>query len=323
MVGRSQGRLGELCHPFRSASFAGGIMTSAAAIPPTSPKSRSATAAPASAVARFPDFPPRNDMMNPVHLHDYGNQPALRLHLGNPDTTIVLGEVPIAREVPLGRTGVRIPDLLVAFNVDTEHILAQMGYAINEIGKPPDLVLEVASNTTSRRDETVKRRDYAAFGVPEYWLFDPDWGRRYERGLIGWTLVDGEYEAIPIHQDAPDEHYGYSAVLGLYVCWEHRRLRWYDAAVGYLRSHDEERLDRITAEYALGQERTARLSTEQVLDQERAAHLSAEQALERERVAHISAEQALERERAARQELEDLLRRHGVPPPAGDDRNRG
>ena len=263
-------------------------MTSAAAIPPTSPapQSRSATAPPAS-VRRFPAFPPRNDMMNPVHLHDYGNQPALRLHLGHPDTTIVLGEVPIAWEVPLGRAGVRIPDLMVAFNVDTNHILAQMGYAINEIGKPPDLVLEVASNTTSRRDETVKRRDYAAFGVPEYWLFDPDWGRRYERGLIGWTLADGEYKAIPIHQDAPDEHYGYSAVLGLYVCWEHRRLRWYDPAAGYLRSHDEERLDRLTAEYALSQERTARLSSEQTLDQERAARL----------------------------ELEDLLRRHGIQPP--------
>ena len=299
-------------------------MTSSTAIPPASPspKGRSATAA-ADAVARFPDFPPRDDMMNPVHLHDYGNQPALRLHLGNPDTTIVLGEVPIARDVPLGRTGVRIPDLLVAFNVDTEQILAQMGYAINEIGKPPDLVLEVASNTTSRRDETVKRRDYAAFGVPEYWLFDPDWGRRYERGLIGWTLAGGEYEAIPIHQDAPDEHYGYSAVLGLYVCWEHRRLRWYDAAVGYLRSYDEERLDRLTAEYALGRERTARLSTEQALDQERAAYLATEQALERERAAYLATEQALERERAARRELEDLLRQHGVQPPAADDRNGG
>ena len=39
--------------------------------------------------------------------------------------------------------------------------------------------------------------------------------------------------------------YGYSAALGLYVCWEHGRLRWYDAATGYLRTHDEERNDRI------------------------------------------------------------------------------
>ena len=265
-----------------------------------------------SEIARFPDFPPRDDMMNPVHLHDYGNQPALRLHLGNPDTTLVLGEVPVAWEVPLGRAGVRIPDLTIAFNVDTEHILAQMGYAINEIGKPPDWVLEIASNTTSRRDETIKRRDYAAYGIPEYWLFDPDWGRRYERGLIGWTLVDGRYREIPIRQDAPEQHYGYSAVLGLYVCWEHGRLRWYDAATGYLRSHDEEQFDRLT-------ERAARLATEEALERERIAHLSAEHALDQSMAAQISAEQALERERAAREELEDLLRQHGILPPAAGE----
>ena len=254
-------------------------------------------------------------MMNPVHLHDYGNQPALRLYLGNPDTTLVLGEVPVAWAVPLGRAGVRIPDLTIAFDVDTAHIRAQMGYAINEIGKPPDWVLEVASNTTSRRDETIKRRDYAAFGIPEYWMFDPDWGRRYERGLLGWRLAGGGYEAIPIQQYAPEQHYGYSAVLGLYVCWEHRRLRWYDPAVGYLRSHEEEQLDRLTAEYALEQERIAHLSAEHALDQSRAAQLSAEQSLERERAARLSAEQSQERERAAREELEDLLRQHGILPP--------
>ena len=252
-------------------------------------------------IARFPDFPPRDDMMNPVHLHDYGNQPALRLYLGNPETTLVLGEVPVAWAVPLGRAGVRIPDLTIAFNVDTAHIRAQMGYAINEIGKPPDWVLEVASNTTSRRDETIKRRDYVAFGIPEYWMFDPDWGRRYERGLLGWRLARGGYEAIPIRQFAPEQHYGYSAVLGLYVCWEHRRLRWYDPAVGYLRSHEEEQLDRLTAEYAL--------------EQERIAHLSAEHALDQSRAAQLSAEESLERERAAREELEDLLRQHGILPP--------
>ena len=273
-------------------------------------------------IARFPDFPPRDDMMNPVHLHDYGNQPALRLHLGNPDTTLVLGEVPVAWEVPLGRAGVRIPDLTIAFDVDTERILAQMGYAINEIGKPPDWVLEIASNTTSRRDETIKRRDYAAYGIPEYWLFDPDWGRRYERGLIGWTLVDGRYREIPIQQAGPEQHYGYSAVLGLYVCWEHGRLRWYDAAAGYLRSHDEEQFDRLTeraarlaTEEALERERIAHLSAEHALDQSRAAQISAEHALDQSRAAQISAEQALERERAAREELEDLLRQHGILPP--------
>ena len=93
-----------------------------------------ASPADAPTVARFPDFPPRDDMMNSIHIHDYGCQPALRLHLGNPDTTIVLGEVPIAWDVPRSRAGVRIPDLLAALDVCTDQILNQMGYAIHQVG---------------------------------------------------------------------------------------------------------------------------------------------------------------------------------------------
>ncbi len=193
----------------------------------------------APAIAKFPDFPPRSDMMNTRHLHDQGHQPALRRHFGNPDSTIVLGEVPIARNVPRGRAGVRIPDLLIAFDVRRAHILAQQGYAIGEQGKPPDFVLEVASDTTAGNDENAKWRDYANFGVTEYWLFDPDWGQRYSVGLAGWTLVNGRYEPIAIHQYAPNMYYGVSAVLGLQVCWEHGALRWYDPiAQRYLDTFD-------------------------------------------------------------------------------------
>ena len=192
------------------------------------------TAAPAPAtppaIAKFPEFPPRADMMNSRHLHDQGHQPALRRHLGNPDATLVLSEVLVSWDVPRSRAGVRIPDLTIAFNVRRAHILAQEGYAINKQGKPPDFVLEVAWDSTSRNDGNAKWFDYANFGVPEYWLFDPDWGKRYAAGLIGWTLVNGRYESIPIHRHAADMYYGDSRVLRLQVCWEYGQLRWYDPA---------------------------------------------------------------------------------------------
>ncbi|MBS0656776.1 MAG: Uma2 family endonuclease [Verrucomicrobia bacterium] len=39
---------------------------------------------------------------------------------------------------------------------------------------PPELIVEVLSPTTRRRDRGVKFEDYAANGVQEYWLVDPE-----------------------------------------------------------------------------------------------------------------------------------------------------
>ena len=238
---------------------------------------------------RFPVFPPRDDMMNPIYLHDPGHQAALRLHLGNPDTTIVLGEVPIARTVRGARLGVRIPDLLVAFNIRRAQVLAQHGYAINEQGKPPDFVLEIASDTTAQIDETRKLVDYANFGVTECWLFDPDWGQRYAVGLSGYRLVNGRYELIPIYNSGPDLYYGYSAVLGLHVCWEYGQLRWYDpAAESYLLTHYDERQGRIAAEAEFMLERGSRIAAEALADIERDGRLAAEMQANLERDARIA-----------------------------------
>lgn len=38
---------------------------------------------------------------------------------------------------------------------------------------PPDLVVEVASPSTSARDRVLKSRVYAKFGVRHYWIIDP------------------------------------------------------------------------------------------------------------------------------------------------------
>jgi Uma2 family endonuclease len=42
------------------------------------------------------------------------------------------------------------------------------------VGGVPDLVIEVGSPGTRKRDETIKRRLYECTGVREYWVVDPD-----------------------------------------------------------------------------------------------------------------------------------------------------
>ncbi len=218
----------------------------------------------------FPVFPSRGDMQNPIYLHRPGHLAALSLHFRSPETTIVLGEVPVGRDLSQ-RRGLRVPDLLIAFSVDPDRIIADRGYSIEQWGKPPDFVLGIASETTAENDVTVKRDDYAAFGIPEYWRFDPSGGEYYPAGLAGDRLVEGVYQPIGIIGTDDRHSWGHSEVLGLDLCWEDGQLRWYDPAAGrYLRTFDEEaeahisaRNERDAAQSERDVERRARLASEE------------------------------------------------------------
>jgi Uma2 family endonuclease len=43
----------------------------------------------------------------------------------------------------------------------------------NQFGETPDLLMEVVSEDDPKRDLVDKRADYAAAGIPEYWIVDP------------------------------------------------------------------------------------------------------------------------------------------------------
>ena len=108
------------------------------------------------------------------------------------------------------------PDFIFARQVrDPERVIRRNGYVISEVGKPPDLVLEVGSRNTGRRDFTVKREGYAALGIGEYWRFDPS-GREYHGvPLAGDTLVDGEYVSVEIVAESDGRRWGHSKTLEL------------------------------------------------------------------------------------------------------------
>jgi Uma2 family endonuclease len=59
---------------------------------------------------------------------------------------------------------------------------------------PPDLVVEVLSESTEARDRGVKMEDYAAHGVAEYWLVDP------EREFVEQYDLEGDHYALRAKQ---------------------------------------------------------------------------------------------------------------------------
>ena len=122
------------------------------------------------------------------------------------------------------------PDCIVVFGVDPDAIEARNGYVISEVGKPPDLVLEVASESTAGNDYTRKREIYASLAVGEYWRFDSTGGhlQLHDRAIAGDILVGGEYRPVEMQTNAEGVVWGHSPLLGLDLCWQQGRLRFYD-----------------------------------------------------------------------------------------------
>ena len=209
----------------------------------------------AAQIIQFPD-PPPEEMTAYDYVNALGYPPSLSEHFGRRDTTIITSEVAAALIPTENYEGVRYPDLLIAFGVDPVARIARRGYLIPEQGKPPDFVLEVASESTGRRDETVKRDDYAAMGVPEYWRFDPSGGLYHQAALAGDRLAGGAYQPIPVHRTEAGHWWGHSAALNLDLCWEAGKLRFWDpAGRRYLNTFTDERAAHM-------REREARIAAE-------------------------------------------------------------
>jgi Uma2 family endonuclease len=91
-------------------------------------------------------------------------------------------------DIRLTPENVLVPDIIFIAQ-DRLHIIGP-----KTIDAAPDLVVEILSPGTRRRDLETKRALYARFGVQEYWIVDPDAetvtvlalaGDRYEPGAPG------------------------------------------------------------------------------------------------------------------------------------------
>ena len=122
----------------------------------------------------------RNNLIALYLLSEFLKLVPLRL-IRHKDTEIV---------VTGNRTRVRIPDLMIL----TEDLLTAIGgkrATITADMPSPVLVVEVVSpgKANEDRDYRYKRSEYAARGILEYWIIDPQRGR-----VTVLSLVDGLYE---------------------------------------------------------------------------------------------------------------------------------
>ena len=156
---------------------------------------------------------------------------------------------------------VMAPDLLVSFGAGDRR---RPSYKLWQ--EPvPDLVLELLSPKTWRRDVEAKPGLYEDLGVREFWLFDPI--GRLPRAVNGWRLgVGGTYAPVPVLPDGG----GRSAVLGLDLVPHGDGFRFGDPATGELLP------DHAETAAALGASEVARQEAEAARDREASARRAAE-----------------------------------------------
>jgi len=136
----------------------------------------------------------------------------------------------------------RQPDIYLAFGVDQAAIRRRKLYLPWEAGKPPDLALEVGSESTGSEDTIAKHRVYATVGILEYWRFDPSGGEHHGEPMSGWVLRDGAYHPVDLTTEPDGILKGYSELMELYLCWDEGWPRFYDpAAETYLENWRQER----------------------------------------------------------------------------------
>jgi Uma2 family endonuclease len=86
----------------------------------------------------------------------------------------------------------RVPDIVVVR-------AGSVGVADRSGMSPPALVVEVAPTSTARYDRNRKKIVYAEFGIPSYWIVDPD---PDQPSITAFTL-DGSSYAETAHAVGP------------------------------------------------------------------------------------------------------------------------
>ena len=171
------------------------------------------------------------------------------------------------------------PDVLVVKGQDPH---ARENYLLWEEGQPPQVVIEVTSESTREEDLYDKFEIYRdRIRVPEYFLFDPR-DEYLQPSLQGYRLKGRHYQVIePVSGRLP------SRELGLHLERHDRQLRFYDPATGvWIPTSAESR------EAALAQSREAEARREQAEAERQQAEAERQQADAQRQQAEAERQQA-------------------------------
>ena len=124
----------------------------------------------------FPDDAKRHELIDGEHyvtptpkLTHQAVVGRLHLAIGNYLAATPIGRILLSPlDVIISQFDVVEPDLLYVSNERAPELLRDWVHGA------PDLVVEVASDSTRKRDETIKRSLYERQGVVEYWIVDPE-----------------------------------------------------------------------------------------------------------------------------------------------------
>lgn len=91
------------------------------------------------------------------------------------------------------RNSARLPDLMFLAKENQHHLTEEgiEGYV--------DLVIEIISAGSGRRDRQTKMKEYAAAGIPEYWIIDPRTGK--QRADFYRLDETGRYQLFGMDED--------------------------------------------------------------------------------------------------------------------------
>ncbi len=130
------------------------------------------------------------------------------------------------------------PDVFVVLDVPKHQ---RDIYKVWEEGKAPDVVIEITSRTTQKKDEEVKPKLYRQLGIQEYFQYDPK-GEYLKPALKGRRLTNSGYyqRMTPVYGLDGSLRLSSRVLGGLELRLERGNLRLFDPKTGnYLFTYSE------------------------------------------------------------------------------------